>query len=584
MAMSPATRAGAELLWAAMWKQRRLALGAGFLLAFSTSLRLPMPLATRYIIDRLLLGNPINAAARLDLVAGALAAALLLQIGLTFTTGWWFALFSERVIGALKRSLMQVLLAAQPSQLRDRGAGYLQARILADVESLNALMAATGMRLARDLCTLVAGVGMLFYLEPYLALISLAAVLPFAVWQQRLGRRIRGLATRSQEAHAQLRGTTQELLASLIPLQALGLEPVADARMAAAVAAVIKARLRYQRLSLAINVAIGLGMSSGPLIALWYAGHEILAGRLTLGTWIAFNTFLVFTFAPVGTLLNLHVTIQTALASLKRVGEIHRLEPQADHYGHQPWPEPTGPAVRIRDLVFGYEKDSEVLRGVSLEIDHGETVAIVGPSGCGKSTLAALLVGLHRPTSGMITIHGVPLQQIHLGEIRAHIDLAVQEALVLSGSLAENIALGCPAASAPELREAARMTGAEAIDVELRERGTGVIEERGRNLSGGQRQRIALARAALRDRDILILDEATAHLDATSEEQVRESLLAARRGKTTILIAHRLANLCAVDRVVFMERGKIRGDGTHQELVASLPAYAELVRSYSTIA
>ena len=580
VSVSVETRTGFRLLLDHTRGHRRLALGGGSLLGLSTLLKLPLPLVTRYVIDDLLLGGP-DGAGGFDSAVAFLIAALVIQVAIVLAQDWVFAVFVERVVREIQVELYAHVSRAGSAELSSKPSGYLQARIVSDCERLRGVMATNIFRALRDLLTLIVGVSMLFYLSPTLATISLALVLPYGVTQYAFGQQARTRSARAQEESALFRGVLQEMLGAAKGIKIHMLHSFALKRVSDGAEAAKEANLDWARVSLLASAATGLIMGAAPLLVLWIAGREIIAGRMTIGTWLAFNTFLAYAFGPVGSLLNMNIVAQSSMAALHRIVALIRIPGEGDRFGRHPAAIGNVPEVRLRNVSFAHEDGKLALQGIDITIRPGETIAIVGPSGCGKSTLADLLLGLHVPTSGTIELDGVPMTDLPLDEIRARIGLILQASLVFSGSIAENVVAGTIEQGGKDPDGALRMTGADAIGEDLARRDGGEISEGGANLSGGERQRIALARACHRDRGVLILDEATSQLDSVSEEAIRNELISRRRGSTTIVIAHRLSNVAGLDRIVLMQNGQVRATGTHAELRDSNALYTELMRAYA---
>jgi ATP-binding cassette subfamily B protein len=326
--------------------------------------------------------------------------------------------------------------------------------------------------------------------------------------------------------------------------------------------------------------ALGLLVTSlAGLAVLWYGGHRVIAGALTIGELLFFYTLLGYLLGPLERLAAVNLKLQDALVAVDRLYQVLDLEleqatgpPRATFAGlHE--------AVELKGVSFKYGCRANVLEGLDLRIPAGKTVAVVGESGSGKSTLLKLLMGYYAPTEGQLLLDGVDVRDCDLASLRARVGLVAQEPFIFTGTVAENIVLGRPGAAREEVIAVARAAGLDEFLAGLPERYDTVIGERGANLSGGQRQRLAIARALLRQPDVLLFDEATSHLDTATERAIQENLKTALAGKTVVLVAHRLSTIQSADYIYVLHQGKVVEQGSHRELLVQGGRYAALWRT-----
>ena len=331
-----------------------------------------------------------------------------------------------------------------------------------------------------------------------------------------------------------------------------------------------------EKLSISMESFGAFVTGTAGIVILWYGGHRVMAGALSIGQLMFFYTLLGNLLSPIERLASINLSIQDALVAVDRLYEIMDLELEQLQGKKKVRLDGVRDAIELRDVFFKYGCRDNVLEKVNIRIPGGSTVAIVGESGSGKSTLLKLLMRFYDPSEGRITIDGLDIRDLKLASLRSHVGVVSQDPFIFSGTVYKNIVLGRPEASMSEVVEAARAAGIDQFISELPERYETVIGERGANLSGGQRQRLAIARALLRKPEILIFDEATSHLDTTTEQAIQQSLTTALARKTVILVAHRLSTVKQADRIYVMEGGRIVEEGTHQELIKQGKRYRKL--------
>jgi ATP-binding cassette subfamily B protein len=391
------------------------------------------------------------------------------------------------------------------------------------------------------------------------------------------------LSRQAMECAAQLSAHLVEDVSGVETVKAFGAERARLAGGEARLVGFVQQLFALQKIGLSMNALGTLVTSLAGIVVLWYGGHRAMAGALTIGEMLFFYTLLGYLLGPLERLASVNVKAQDALVAVDRLYQILDVEVEAAGGGKRL----TFPGVRgtleLQDVSFRYGFRANVLDKVNLRIPAGRTVALVGASGSGKSTLLKLLLGFYEPTEGRVLIDGVDMRDFELESLRGRIGLVAQDPFIFNGSIRDNLALGRPGTTPEEVREAARAAGLEEFIAGLPERYDTLIGERGANLSGGQRQRLAIARALLRNPEVLIFDEATSHLDTATERAIQASLRRALAGRTVVLVAHRLSTIQHADLIYVLDKGRVVEEGTHRQLLARGGVYAELCRCQTEV-
>ncbi|HZH43056.1 MAG TPA: ABC transporter transmembrane domain-containing protein [Lysobacter sp.] len=579
---SPAPSAKARLgslrgLWPFL--HRHAALLAAWLvaLAASSTATLSLPVAFRHMIDRGFAGGGA-AIDRVFLLLFGVAVALALATAARF---YFVSLLGERVVADLRRQLYAHLLGLDAGFHDRTRSGELVSRLTADAELLRSVVGSSMSVALRSAVTVVGSVAMLFVTSPRLASYALIgiplAVLPIVAG----GRRLSKVSRASQDRIADANALASETLGAVRTVQAHAREPYERSRFDGAVArAVATARKRITVQALVTAVAIVLIFGAITLV-LWQGAHDVVAGRMSAGTLAQFVLYALIGGGSVGALAEVWNELQRAAGGMGRIRELLAETPQVRT------PEPARALPRsvrgeiaFENVTFHYPQrpDLPALEGFDLRVHPGETVALVGPSGAGKSTVFSLLLRFHDPQAGSVRIDGHDVRTLELASLREAVALVPQQPTLFAASARDNIRYGRLDADEAALRRAiVSAHAAEFLDALPQGLDT-ELGERGARLSGGQQQRIAIARAFVKDAPVLLLDEATSALDAHSERAVQQALETLMRGRTTLVIAHRLATVLKADRIVVMDRGRIVAEGTHDALMAQGGLYAELAR------
>ena len=503
-----------------------------------------------------------------------------LFLGLATAARYYFVTRTgERVIADVRKGLVGRILTLDPSFYAQMRTGEVLSRLTTDIALVETLMTTSISYALRNFLTLIGGVILLFFVSPKLTGFVLLIV-PFLLGPIFIfGRRVRKLTVASQDRFANAVGFAGESVDAIETVQAFGREQSAIARFGAAVEDAFSASLTRMQARAWMTALIIVVMFGGVTLVLWLGAQDVVAGVMTPGALLQFVLLSVFAAGAVGALGESWGDVQKAAGAMERIEELMRAVPGIAPPAHPSiLPQPPRGELSMSAVGFAYpgRPDLPALKGFSLTVRPGETVALVGPSGAGKSTVFRLLLRFYDPQSGMVSVDGVDVRQADPVAVRARFAWVSQETPLFSGSALENIRFGREDATLEEARAVAEKAQALGFIDALPEGFDTPLGERGKSLSGGQRQRLAIARALVRDAPILLLDEATSALDAESERLVQAALDQAMEERTTLVIAHRLATVLRADRIVVMDDGRVVEEGTHDQLVARGGLYARL--------
>ncbi len=552
-----------------------MVLAAMAALVLTACVSLTLPLAVRRVVD----GFQTSDAALLDQYFGAaLVIAALLAIG----TGLRYYLVTrlgERVVADIRKAVFTRMIGMSPNFYDGILTGEVLSRITTDTTLLLSVVSSSVSVALRNILIFIGGMALMLWTAPKLSMLVLlvvpAVIVPIIV----LGRRLRKLSRENQDWIAESSGRASEWLLSAQTVQAYTFEGEATNRFDDVTEKSFASARTRIRVRAIMTVIVILLTFSGIVGVLWIGARDVRADVMTMGELIQFLIYAIMVAGSVAALSEIWGELQRAAGATERLVELLEVEDDVRDPA-QAQPLPAGEAVAFEGVTFRYPTRPEALalNNVTLDVAPGETVALVGPSGAGKSTIVQLLQRFYDPDEGRITLGGVDLRDMDRADFRSRMALVPQDPVIFAASARDNIRFGAPDATDDQIEAAAKAAAAHDFLTQLPDGYDTYVGERGVMLSGGQKQRIAIARAILRDAPVLLLDEATSALDAESERAVQDAVERLAKGRTTIIVAHRLATVKQADRIIVMQDGGILAQGTHDELVSQGGLYARLAR------
>lgn len=555
---------------------------AGIALLVSTAAMLVIPLAVRRMID---LGFGSQDGLFIDRYFAVLILIGLVLAVASATRSYFVNWLGERVVADLRSDIFRHITGLGPAFFERTRSGEVMSRLTADTTQIKAAAGASISQALRSAIMLIGALIMMLVTSANLSLLVLLAIPVIVVPLIAFGRWVRRLSRRAQDTLAEASAYAAENLGAVRTMQAFAHEQVASQRYRDDVERAFDAA-KERMLARAGLTAIAMFLVVASVTAiLWFGAASVIQGDMTTGRLGQFVLYAVFAAAAFTQLSEVWGEISQAAGAAERLAELLKVEPDIRSPANPTeLPSPSHGDVEFKDVCFSYPNrpQAAALDGVSFHAKRGETVAVVGPSGAGKTTIFNLLLRFFDPSSGDVRIDGVRLSDAEVEAVRARTALVPQDVALFADTIAENIRYGAPEANLEAVMEAADAAQAGAFIRALPDGFQTRLGERGVTLSGGQRQRIAIARALLKDAPILLLDEATSALDAESEQLVQRALEQVMKGRTTLVIAHRLATVQKADRILVLDKGRIVEEGTHADLVAKGGLYGRLAEMQFT--
>ncbi|HTR77231.1 MAG TPA: ABC transporter transmembrane domain-containing protein [Gemmatimonadaceae bacterium] len=562
----------------------RLAVAAVCLLV-AAGVGLAFPAIVGHLLDS---AFQAHSSSRLNSIAIGLLALFALQGLMNFVQVYLLTSTTERVIAKLREDLFSHLVRLSPGFFAERRSGELTSRLSTDLALLQSLLSTWVSELSRQSLFLIGGIVLLTVTRPQLATTTLAIVPIVVGIAFFFGRRLRKASVGVQDRIAEAMGNADEAFSQIRTVQSFNRETDEARRYGEHLAGVVAAAIRRAWIRAGFFGIVGFIAFGGVVAVLWKGGQLVLAGTLTPGALVAFLLYAITVAAAVGSLASLFGSYQEAIGAAQRVFELLELTPTvAEPAEPRPLVRPVRGDVSFNRVRFRYGPElPEVLSDISFQITPGEVVALVGPSGAGKTTIASLLPRFWDVSDGCIALDGVDIRALSFRDLRGAIGIVPQDPALFSGTVRDNIGYSRPASDAEgavptdaEIIAAARAAHALEFVERLPQGFDTRVGERGVKLSGGQRQRIAIARVFLRDPAVVVLDEATSSLDTESERMIEAAMEDLLRGRSTLIIAHRLSTVRRADRVLVLDHGRIVEEGRHEDLMELGGLYARLYRA-----
>ncbi len=559
-------------------KYKAKAIAALVALAVASAATLVVPVAVRRVLDHGFNGQDATLVNQYFGVMLGVVAVLALASSLRFYFVSWIG---ERVVTDVRDQLFRHLTTLTPEFYEQQRTGEVVSRLTTDANQIKSAFSSTASVALRNAVMLIGALAMMVYTSPRMSGLAALAIPLVVIPLIFYGRRVRNLARAAQDAMAQSAAFAQERLSAITTVQSNTQEKRTTLSFEELTAVSFNASTKRTLARSFLTAAIIFVSMGAIVLLLWNGARDVMSGTMTGGTLSQFVLYAVFAASSLGQLSEVWGEVQTAAGAAERISELLDEKPAVLSAPHAvPFAKSVAGEVVFKSVNFHYPTriEREILKGVSFAAKPGTVTAIVGPSGAGKTTLFSLLQRFHEPQAGVISIDGVDIESLDLKALRDVIATVPQDPVIFSGTMLENIRFGRPDASDAEIEAAAKAARVDEFSRSLPKGLNTELGERGVTLSGGQRQRVAIARAILRNAPILLLDEATSALDAESESLVQQALEKLTEGRTTLVIAHRLATVRNADKIIVMDKGKVTAQGTHAQLMKSSALYSKLAK------